>query len=282
MKLATGLKRPSRGHRHDRRQGGRRAAQDHRHGVPVVVAAAVADDARQRPAAARDRRAAPIELPARPRRLRREGDAAAAKRRPRRLRGPLPVAALGRNAAARVDLPRPDPRAEDAAPRRAVRRARRVHARGALVHPARPLVGAALQRHPRHPRPARGGVPRRHRLRHEPQPRPDGGAARDRAAAAARSRADVHQGVHRHRPRAARAHRRDLRQTRAQRRCHDAARQGALGALAAAGRDARRLGDRLPRPSRSRSSSSRARRGSRRSCGSSAPRSPATPGARSG
>ena len=48
------------------------------------------------------------------------------------------------------------------------------------------LGGAALQRHPRHPRPARGGVPRRHGVRDEPQPGPDAGAPRDRAAAAAR------------------------------------------------------------------------------------------------
>ena len=93
--------------------------------------------------------------------------AAARERRPRRLRGQVPVGALGRHAAARLDLPRAHPRAEDAAARRAVRRARRVHARGAVVHPARPAGGAALQRDPRHPRPARGGVPRRHRLRDE-------------------------------------------------------------------------------------------------------------------
>ena len=138
-----------------------------------------------------------------------EGGEAAAERRPRRLRGQVPVAAFRRHAAARLDLPRADPRAEDAAARRAVRRARRVHPRGAVVHPARPLVGAALQRHPRHPRPARGGVPRRHGLRDEQQPGPDAGAARDRAAPSARPGGHLRQGVHRHRARAARAHRRD-------------------------------------------------------------------------
>ena len=39
-------------------------------------------------------------------------------------------------------LPRADPRAEDAAARRALRRARRVHARGVVVHAARPARGA--------------------------------------------------------------------------------------------------------------------------------------------
>ena len=68
---------------------------------------------------------------------------AAAERRPRRLRGQVPVAALGRHAAARLDLPRADPRAQDAAARRALRRARRLHARGAVVHAARPVDGAA-------------------------------------------------------------------------------------------------------------------------------------------
>ena len=61
----------------------------------------------------------------------------------RRLRGQVPVGALRRHAAARVDLPRARPRAADAAARRAVRRARRVHARGAVVRAARPVAGSS-------------------------------------------------------------------------------------------------------------------------------------------
>ena len=70
-------------------------------------------------------------------------------------------------------------------------------------------TGAALQRHPRHARPARGRVPRRHGLRDEQEPGPLRGPARDRAAAPARPGAHLHEGVHRHRARAARPHRRD-------------------------------------------------------------------------
>ena len=69
-----------------------------------------------------------------------------ADRRPRRLRGQVSVAALRRHAAARVDLPRARPPAEDAAARRAVRRARRVHARGAVVRAARPVAGSSASR----------------------------------------------------------------------------------------------------------------------------------------
>ena len=133
------------------------------------IAAALAHHARQRAAAAGDRRAATARsFKAKRERVRRaSARELLQKRRPRRLRGQVPVAALRRHAAARLDLPRADPRAEDAAARRAVRRARRLHARGAVVHPARPVGGAALQRHPGHARPARGGVPRRHRVRDE-------------------------------------------------------------------------------------------------------------------
>ena len=152
---------------------GDRAAEDQRHGVPGAEPAAVAHHARQRAAAAGDRRAVPL---ATSRRKREEyadkARDAAAERRPRRLRRPVSVAALRRHAAARQHLPRAGARAEDAAARRAVRRARRVHARGAVVHAARPAGGAAVQRHPGHARPARERVPGRHGLRDEQEPGP--------------------------------------------------------------------------------------------------------------
>ena len=75
------------------------------------------------------------------------------------------LGALGRHAAAHLDLPRADPRARDPAARRAVRRARRVHARGAVVRAARPAGGAQGDGDAGDARPARGGVPRRHRVR---------------------------------------------------------------------------------------------------------------------
>ena len=67
------------------------------------------------------------------RRVRRESKGSVEERRPGRLRRQVPVAAVRRHAAARVDLPRAGARAEAAAARRTVRRARRLHARRAVV-----------------------------------------------------------------------------------------------------------------------------------------------------
>ncbi|SOZ82883.1 hypothetical protein CBM2622_A50215 [Cupriavidus taiwanensis] len=129
---------------------------------------------------------------------------AAAYRGPGRLRGQIPVAALRRHAAARVDLPRADPPAAHAAARRALRRARRLHPRRTLVRAARPVAGAALQRDPGHARPARGRVPCRHGLRDEPATRPHRDAQGDRPAAAARSGTDLYRALRRAGARAAR------------------------------------------------------------------------------
>ena len=192
----------------DRRPAGHRAAEDLGHGVPGAFAAALAHHGGQRAAAAGDRRALPQQLQGQARRVRAAGAQAAAEGRPRRLRGQVPLAALGRHAAARQHLPRADPRAQDAAAGRALRRARRLHARRAVVHPARPLDRAALQRDPGHARPARIGVPGRHGVRDEQEPGPLRGEERDRAAAPARPGDHLHQGIQRHRARAARPHRR--------------------------------------------------------------------------
>jgi NitT/TauT family transport system ATP-binding protein len=124
--------------------------------------------------------------------VRGQGARAAEERGPGRLRGQVPVAALGRHAAARQHLPRAGARAQDAAARRALRRARRLHARRAVVHPARPARGAALQRHPGHARPARERVPGRHGVRHEQEPGALRGQARDRPAAPARPGDHLH------------------------------------------------------------------------------------------
>ncbi len=99
----------------DRRQvvvsgrDGHRAAQHRRHGVPEPDAAAVAHDARQRHAAAGDRRTALLAAQARARRLRGEGARPTGARRPQGLRGALSLAALRRHAAARLALPGADP-----------------------------------------------------------------------------------------------------------------------------------------------------------------------------
>jgi hypothetical protein len=79
----------------------------------------------------------------------------------------VPVGAVRWHAAAREHLPRADPRTQDAAAGRALRRARRLHPRGAVVHAARPVGRAAIQRHPGHARPARIGLSGRHGLLHE-------------------------------------------------------------------------------------------------------------------
>ena len=72
----------------------------------------------------------------------------AARARPARgVRGPLPVAALRRPASAHGPRPRARGRAEGAAPRRAVRRARRAGAQGA----ARSGCGACTTRRTRRP-----------------------------------------------------------------------------------------------------------------------------------
>ena len=73
----------------------------------------------------------------------RTGQRAAQDRRARRLRRALSVGTLRRHAAARLALPRADPRAGAADARRAVRRARCLHARGIVVRAARPLAEAA-------------------------------------------------------------------------------------------------------------------------------------------
>ncbi len=115
------------------------------------------------------------------------------------------LAVVGRHAAARQHLPRADPRAQDAAAGRAVWRARCLHARGAVVHPARPVDRAAVQRHPGYARPARVGLPGRHGVCDEQEPRPVLWR-RDRAAPPAPPGGDLHQGVHRHRARELRGH----------------------------------------------------------------------------
>ena len=98
--------------------------------------AAVAHHGRQRAAAAGDRGALPQRASSSKRkRVRRQGRASCWQERgPGRLRGQVSVAALGGHAAAGQHLPRAGARAQDAAARRALRRARRFHARRTLVH----------------------------------------------------------------------------------------------------------------------------------------------------
>ena len=111
-------------------------------------------------------------------------------RRARRRDGPLPVAAVGRDAAARRDRARARLPAADPAHGRAVRLGRRPdprRPRGPGARGAAPLRGDDPLRHPRH---RRGGLPERPHRR--PDPVADRGArgARGRAAPAARPGGD--------------------------------------------------------------------------------------------
>jgi NitT/TauT family transport system ATP-binding protein len=102
----------------------------------------------------------------------RAGDQAPEDGRPRRLRATLSLAAFG-GMQQRSNLCRAlihEPETPDA--RRAVRRARRLHARGAVGRHAGAVAGEALHRRAGDARPARGGLSRRHRLCHEQTARP--------------------------------------------------------------------------------------------------------------
>jgi NitT/TauT family transport system ATP-binding protein len=95
--------------------------------------------------------------------------APAARRGPGRLRGQVPVGAVRRHAAAGVDLPRADP------PARLLMLDEPFGALDAFTREElwcmlRDLWQLQPSRHPRHPRPARGGLPGRHRLRDEQAP----------------------------------------------------------------------------------------------------------------
>ena len=118
------------------------AAAAHRPGVPEPDHAAVAHDPRQRDDPAQDRRPVPAGLPQEEEgRVHRPRRGAARAGRAQGLRRQAAVAAVGRHAAARVAVPCADPRARAAAARRALRRARPVHARGAVGHHAEALDG---------------------------------------------------------------------------------------------------------------------------------------------
>ena len=92
-------------------------------------------------------------------------------------RRPLPVAALGRAAAAHGARARARRRAGGAAARRAVRRARRARPQGAARVAAPPPRRDARDDDLRHARPGGGDGARRRRRRHERGPRRAGGAA---------------------------------------------------------------------------------------------------------
>ena len=103
---------------------------------------------------------------------RRQGRGAAGPGGPGRHGLQVSLGAVGRHAAARVAVPRAHPRAAAAHAGRAVRRARQLHPRGTVVRDARPARGAPGDHHPRHARPARGGLPGRPHLLHELPARP--------------------------------------------------------------------------------------------------------------
>src|SRR5262249_49631018 len=142
-----------RGRHPHRRHAGRRAGSRPRHRVPALRAVPVEDGEGQR--ALRPGKARPAEGGAR-------GPRAEVHRPGRlvRLRGELPVAALGRDEAARRDRAHARDRPDDAADGRALRRARRPDAQPDAVGAARHLATLAQDGDLRHPRCAGGGLPR--------------------------------------------------------------------------------------------------------------------------
>ena len=144
-----------------------------RHGVPEPDHAALDDDRAEHHAAAQDRRAVPLAIPKTAQdRIPRQGQCAAGAGRPQGFWQPLSLATLRRHASARQSVPRPDPRAAHAAARRALRRARPVHARRTVVDPAGPLDRPQADRAAGDARSARGGVSRQPHLRDERAARP--------------------------------------------------------------------------------------------------------------
>ena len=159
-----------------RRPGSGRACLARRHGVPESDHAALDDDRAEHHAAAQDRRTFPLAIPqAAQDRIPRQGQCAAGTGRPQGLWQPLSLATFRRHASARQSVPRADPRAAHAPARRAVRRARPVHAGRAVVDPAGPLDRPQADRAAGDARSARGGVSGQPHLRDEratwPHPR---------------------------------------------------------------------------------------------------------------
>ena len=174
----------------------RRRAGAHRHRVPEPHDAAVADDPRQRDAAAEDRAAVPRRV-SRQEEHRVQGPrrGAAGAGRPERLRRQISLAIVRRHAAARLALPRADPRSATAAARRAVRRARPVHPRGAVGDHAGAVALAEADRDPRHARSARGRLSGQPHRRDARAPRPHHRRQRGAVRASAHDGHDLRSGV---------------------------------------------------------------------------------------
>src|SRR5439155_21771944 len=167
---------------HRRCIAGHRAEPGDRRDVPDAGALPVAHRPRERAAADRGLRARA------PRRHRESAGhpAAGGARGPRRR---LSARALGRHAAARGAQPGAGDRPVDHPHGRAVRSARRVHARADEPRAAAHLAGARADDHLRHAQHQRGGVPRRSRRRHGHRARARARRGRRAAAAAALDRA---------------------------------------------------------------------------------------------
>ena len=140
-------------------------------------------------------------------RLHRQGRGAVGAGRPRRPRRQVSLGAVGGHAAARLALPRADPRAAAAHAGRAVRRARQLHTRGAVVRDARPACRPARHHHPGDARSARGGLPGRSRLLHERTTGPHHRRAARDVSPAPQPGGHLHRRVHRSCPRSALADR---------------------------------------------------------------------------
>ena len=113
------------------------------------------------------------------------------------LRTKVPMGAFRRHAAAQFAVPRADPRTADAVARRAVRRARRLHARGFCGRSAKAVAQQEADGDPGYARPARSRLPCRHDLRHERAPGAHRVEERGQAAATAHAGRYFQAGIHR-------------------------------------------------------------------------------------
>ncbi len=191
-----------------RRARGRRRARAGRHGVPEPDPAAVAQHPRQRHAAAEDRAAVPAGVL----RKRKPNIATASRpaeaRRPRRFRRQVSLAIVRRHAAARLAVPGADPRTAAVAARRAVRRARPVHARGTVGDHAGALDRSTAHRAAGHPRSQGSRLSRQPHLRHAGTARTDRRRRRGAVRAAAHHRDVLSARIRLADPAAARTYRR--------------------------------------------------------------------------
>ena len=179
LRIIAGLEVPDSGTRAVPRRGRdehRRARAPGRLRVPALRAVRAHDDLRER--GLRAARAAQGDAADRSKEITRQGHRAAQAGAARLDRRPLPAPALRRPAPAHRAGPRAGRRAQGAAARRAVRRARCQGAQGTAPLAAPPARRGARHQRVRHPRPGRGDGGRRPHRRDERGPHRAAGHAR--------------------------------------------------------------------------------------------------------